>query len=313
MQTVSIHSFWNAIRIIVATLRAGFFPASIVPVTLGATLAFYKTSRWDWGLFGWTVLGIVFVHAAANMANDYFDHKSGNDDINQTFLHPFSGGSRTIQNGLITPRQVAQLSSVCLVLSLAVAARLVAWVGFPVLLPAIAGIATGYFYTAPPWKLASRGWGEIIVGLDFGILPVVGSYYVQTGEWSWTAVLFSLPIAILIMAVLFVNQFPDYDADKAVGKNNWLVRLGRHRGTHLYATLMTAWVIGLLLAIWPGGAPKTLLLGLAGILIAIPAIQTVRMYHDVPEKMAPACRLTISLHTGIGIVMCTTLALSSSQ
>lgn len=297
------------VPIVLRTLRAEFFPASFLPVALGAVLAFRHAGRVDWGLFAWTALGVVSLHGASNVANDYFDHRSGCDQINQTFIRPFTGGSRTVQEGLITPRGLVALSLGCLFLAILAAVFLAVRTGPAVLWLGAAGALLGFLYTAPPLRLAARGWGEVVVGVSFGVLPTVGSYFVQTGEWSWAPVRMSLPIAFLIVAILVVNQFPDYEADLAVGKCNWVVRLGRRRAAILYAALMAAWPLVLLLAVWPGGAPKLVLLALAGILPAALAARAVFRYRELPGKLAPACALTGGLHAGVGIIICAALLL----
>jgi len=297
-------------QILLRTLRAEFFPASILPVALGAVLAFKSTGRIDWGLLTATILGVVGLHGAGNVANDYFDHKSGNDDINQTFIRPFTGGSRTVQQGLITPRGLVALSLGCLALAVLAAIYLVFQTGVQVLLLGAVGVLIAYAYSAPPFRLSARGWGEIVIGLNFGVLPVWGSYFVQTGEWSRIPVLWSLPLMVLIVAVLVVNQFPDFTADEMVAKRNWVVRLGRDRGAVLYALLMCTWPMMLVLAVWPGGAPKMILLALAGLLPAVAAVRTVFKYRHRPDKLAPACALTGLLHAGVGLVLCVSLLLS---
>ncbi len=297
----------HVVRIILRTLRAEFFPASMIPVALGAVLAFNRTGRWDGGLFAWSLLGVVGLNAAANVANDFFDCRSGNDAINKTYIRPFSGGSRTVQDGLITPRGLIILALCGLAPALVAGVVLLVRTGWPVLWLGCAGMLLGYFYTAPPIRLAARGLGEVAVGLAFGALPTAGSYFVQTGAWSWTPVWMSLTPSILIVAVLVVNQFPDYEADMAVGKNNWVIRLGRRRAAGLYAALMAAWPVALVLTVWPGGAPKPILWALSGLCLAIPATWVLFSHKDHPEKLVPACALTSTLHVGVGLMMCAAL------
>lgn len=294
-------------RVLFTTLRAAFFPASVVPVILGALLARRQTGMWDWGLLAWTLTGILLMHAAANVGNDFFDHWSGNDDGNRSFIPPFTGGSRTVQDGLITSRGLAVLAAICFAGFLAVAIGLSRRVGAPVLWLGAAGAATGILYTAPPVMLAARGLGEIVVALDFAVLPSLGAYFVQSGQWSWRPVWVSLPVAILIVAILVVNQFPDYEADRAVGKRNWVVRLGRPRAALLYSGLMAAWPLALVLVVAFGGAPRMMLFGLAGLALAIPAARTVLRHHSAPHRLRPACALTVALHAGVGAILCVSL------
>lgn len=296
-----------AARVILSTLRADFFPGSIIPVVLGSLLALRATGSWHWGLFGWTLAGAVLMHAAANVSNDYFDYRSGNDAANRTFIRPFTGGSRTVLQGLITPRGLALLAATCFLGFLVVAAYLTWRVGPQILWLGAVGAATGILYTAPPVRLVARGLGEPVVALDFAVLPTLGAYFVQTGTWSWLPVWASLPVAILILAVLFVNQFPDYEADKSVGKNNWVVRLGRPRAAVLDGWLMAAWPVALILAVTVGGAPKVLLVGLTGIPVAFLAARALLRNYEAPDKLKPACALTVALHAGVGILMCAAL------
>jgi 1,4-dihydroxy-2-naphthoate polyprenyltransferase len=112
---------------------------------------------------------------------------------------------------------------------------------------------------------------------------------------------------VLIVAVVVANQFPDYEADRAVGKNNLVVRLGTRRGAILYAALIGAWIVALFLAVWPGGAPVTVLAALSGLALALPATRVVLNHHDEPGKLGPACALTVALHAVSGIIMCAVL------
>ena len=302
--------FARRAKTIAATMRAEFLPASLIPVAAGSLLGARQTGHMDWGLFGWTAAGVALLHTSANVANDYFDHRSGNDAINTDFVRPFTGGSRTVQAGLISPAGLLTLALICAVLSLGPALYLAARVGPWVLALGAFGAASGWFYTAPPLRLTSRGLGETTIAVDFGILPVVGAYCVQTGRWSWLPVWVSLPLALLIVAVLFVNQFPDVKADEAVGKRNWVVRLGRRRAARVYALLMAAWPLALIGAVWAGGAPKMVLLALAGIPVGIAAARAVFRNRDTPPAMAGACAMTVSLHAGVGVLMCVGLMLS---
>jgi 1,4-dihydroxy-2-naphthoate octaprenyltransferase len=297
-------------KTLAVTMRAEFLPASLAPVAVGALLGARQAGEMDWGLFGWTAAGVALLHVSANVANDYFDYRSGNDAINTDFIRPFTGGSRTAQAGLISPAGLLVLALICAALSLGPALYLAARVGPWVLALGAFGAASGWLYTAPPIRLAARGWGEAVVAVDFGVLPVVGAYLVQTGRWSWLPVWVSLPLAVLIVAVLFVNQFPDVNADEAVGKRNWVVRLGARRASMVYALLMWSWPLVLIGAVWAGGAPKTMLLALAGIPVGILAARAVFRNCDAPSAMAGVCAMTVALHAGVGALMCIGLMLS---
>ena len=289
-------------------LRAEFLPASLVPVCVGAALAFNRTGRWHGALFLWTLAGVALLHLGANVLNDYSDHLSGNDAGNRDFVRPFTGGSRLIQQGLLRPADVLILAVVLLAAGAAAGLFIAHRTGPAALVLGFIALAGGVAYSAAPFRLSARGWGEIAIGLLFGVLPVVGSAYVQTGRVSVEAAMVSLPIAVLILAVVFVNQFQDSAADAAAGKRHWVVRLGRRRAARVYAGLMALWVVILGVEICTGILPRAaawvLPIGLAG----VPAARTVLAHYDSPRDLTPANALTAVIHLAAGVGIAVALA-----
>lgn len=164
-------------------------------------------------------------------------------------------------------------------------------------------MATSFFYTAPPVKLVHRGIGEIFVGLNFGTLTTLGTYYVQTQELSWAPVIASLPVAILILLVLYINEFQDYNADKAVGKLHWVARMGRQAASKGYTIMLSSvyflialGVVTRALSVWSFTAFLT-------IPLAVKAIKIARREYDNPAALTPANALTIQLHLIIGLLL----------
>ncbi len=218
-------------------MRAPFFTATIVPVALGASVFYYQTGVFHWPYFWLSLLGAILAHAGTNVANDYSDHITRNDEVNKLFS-PFNGGSRVIQAGLMSPTQ-AFVYAIALFTG-------VVWIGLtlntnlhgayfalsPLLWIGITGVALGIFYTANPFRLSYHGLGDIAVMLGFGPVMALGTHYVQKQAlipmevWQYhPAIIASIPVAILIGLVLFINGFQDYVADRAVGKRTWVVRL----------------------------------------------------------------------------------------
>lgn len=296
-------AFFNLLR----ELRAPFFTASIMPVLAGCAMAYYHTGRWDWTLFFLTLLGVVAIHAGANTANDYFDHVSGNDAANHDYVRPFTGGSRMIQNRLLTPRAVLGLSASCFALGVLAGAWLFLLAGGPILWLGAAGLAGGFFYSAPPIKLGARGLGEPVVALLFGCLPAMGAYYIQAGRFSFDLFVLSLSLSVLILMVLFINEFQDSRADGAVGKRTWVVRLGTGRAARAYAAMMALWPLPILLATAAGRAPAGMYIALVPLLLAIPVLPRVLRCHDQPRLLAPANAATIILHLAVSLIMAAVL------
>ena len=162
-------------------LRAAFLPASLLAVFMGTALAFYRTGRWHWPLFLACTAGVAAVHAGANVLNDYFDHIGGSDKVNTDFVRPFTGGRRLIQQGRLTPREVCTFGLALLAVGVAIGLSLVWWRGIGVLAFLAPAILVAAAYSVPRVGLAARGLGEVAVALVFGVLTVMGSFYVQTG------------------------------------------------------------------------------------------------------------------------------------
>lgn len=212
---------WLALR----TTRLPFLSATIVPVLVGIAIA-ARNGAFDLPTAILTVIGASFVQLGLNVANDVFDTALGADDANVTPTQ-YSGGSRVIQYGLVSFRQMAGLATIFYVAAGLVGILLLALRGSPALLIiGILGFIVSIGYTAPPLKFVYRGLGEIAVALGFGPLMLLGAYVVQTrGQLSWEPVVASLPIALLVALILYVNEIPDRRGDARAGKRTLPVRL----------------------------------------------------------------------------------------
>ncbi|MBI5875113.1 MAG: prenyltransferase [Deltaproteobacteria bacterium] len=283
--------------------RPQFFTAIILPVGLGAAVAWHEHKIFFLGYFLLSLLAAIFYHAGINVLNDYFDYLNGTDNINATGLTPFTGGSRMIQNGVMTPRETYLLGIICLMLGSAIGIYLVYERGALLLLIGVIGFLSGYFYTAPPLFLVGKGLGELLVGLNFGLLSVIGSYYVQAQSISIGAAFASLPLAFLIAAILYINEFPDYDADKAVGKNHLVARLGKKKARWGFVLLVagayTSIISGVILHVMP---VISLLAVIAGI-FGVKAVNGLFKNYDKFKELIPSIKATILCHLATGVAL----------
>lgn len=221
-------------------LRAPFLTASIIPVLVGTSLAYSTANVFHPILFVLAVLGMISLHTGANIANDYFDHTSGNDWLNKN-VTPFSGGSQFIQRGLLSPKSV--LVAAWIALSIGILTGIAIFImtkSFFVLALGLTGLLGGYFYTASPVRIGYRGAGELIIGLLFGLLPVYGSYYLQTRTIDFVPFIPGLIVAMLIFLVILINEFPDYAADSAVNKKTLVVIFGNVVTAQIYRIVLLA-------------------------------------------------------------------------
>ena len=277
-------------------LRAPFLTATLVSIILGTTIAWVRSDAFNIGYFLLALVGGIFLHLGANVSNDYFDHKSGNDEVNKDFVRPFSGGSRTIQLGLLSPREVLAGALLFYAAAIVIGAYFTLTVGPVVIVLGLIGVISGFFYTAPFLNWASKGFGEILVGVNFGALMTLGAYYVQTGIVSVEPLAASIPVSLLIAAILYINEFPDYTADKAVGKRTWVVRLGRGKAVYGYAAIVLGSYGFVLLNSLLGITPLQALFALIPLPLALIAVKHAFKFHSEPRKLALANALNIVFH-----------------
>lgn len=293
--------------------RAPFLSATAVAVLTGAAAVFAITGGLSWGLFGLTLLGTLLLHLFANTANDYYDWKSGTDQANTDYIVPFTGGSRSIELGLITPPGLLRLSIGFLVAAVAVGALLIVLqpaAGAGIATVGLIGAAIAFFYTAPPLRLVARkGLGEVVLGLAFGPLLTLGTATVLTGELSWVYALYGLVPGLLTTAILWINEFPDMEGDRATGKLNLVATLGWESARGGYVVLLgaaAATVVGLVAA---GLAP---IWALAALLATPLAVKAGRILYSTraPAALRPACAATIQLQLVAGLLFAVGVALT---
>lgn len=285
--------------------RLPFLTASLIPALLAAAWVTATPGAPDpfpWGLFALVMGGAAFLHLAANLFNDYFDWTSGTDPENNDYFLPFSGGSRSIELGLVTPRQLAVLGSLALLVAAGCGVA-VALMGRPLVFAfGAAGALSGFFYTAPPLRLAARrGLGELFVGLNFGPLMTAGAAYALRGTLTPEDFLVGIPMGLLTTAILWVNEFPDTPADVRAGKVHLVAALGLSKARWGYLVLLaSAYGAAVALAL-TGIAPTGSLLVLLAVPIAAwTGSMVVRRYAD--RSLAKASAGTIALHLVSGLL-----------
>jgi 1,4-dihydroxy-2-naphthoate octaprenyltransferase len=247
------------------------------------------------------------LQAGANIASDYFDHISRNDWLNKN-VTPFSGGSRFIQDGRLSPKAMllAALFYLAFGAAMGVIILLITQSIF-ILALGLLGLLGAFFYTAPPLKLGYRGIGEIVIAFLFGILPVYGSYYLQAGTIDLIPLAAGCIVGILVFLIIFANEFPDLAADAAVDKKTLVVRFGIPASVWIYRiTVISTFIIAIAGVVFvPSALWSTLLYFLFGLPVAVAAISfaNVRGFSTPGPTQHRACAITILLH----LIGCLTL------
>ena len=285
-------------------MRLPFLTATFVPLLVGAAVANFLGYDVSWGWLGLTVLGGSLLHIGTNTANDYFDHTSGTDEANYNYMVPYSGGSRSIQMGLISAKGMLTVSLVAFLLSAVVGVPLIQKAGMDVLWLGLIGFVSGFFYTAPPFRFASRkGLGELLIGLNFGPLMVAGSALVQTGQILPEALLAGIPIGLLVAAIVYMNEFPDHDGDKATGKDTLIVVFGLEQARLGYVFLVVGAFVSIIVMALNGTLPMLSLIALPAAYLGIRAVQTLYKYYN-DRLLLPANAGTINMHLVTGLLFC---------
>jgi 1,4-dihydroxy-2-naphthoate octaprenyltransferase len=254
-----------------------------------------------------TLLFALLAHGGANVVNDYYDAKSGCDAANDERVFPFTGGSRVIQNGLLSLQEAGVFGYALLAVVIPAGLWLTAVSGPGLIGIGLAGLLTGWAYSAPPFKLQSRGLGEYGITAAW-LLIVVGSDFVQRHEFSFTPIAAGLGFALLVANVLYINQFPDVKADAQAGKRTLVVRLGVQRarwGYAFIALLCYGWVSAMILL---GHLPVVALISLLPAIASFKAAQNLARHAAQPMQLVPGIKLTILAASLHGLLLAAALA-----
>jgi 1,4-dihydroxy-2-naphthoate octaprenyltransferase len=202
-------------------IRIRFLLASVIAVSNGLAITYWKYSTIDPVYAILTYVGVVFLHASVDLLNDYWDYKRGIDIA--TKRTKFSGGTGVLPENLLKPRTVYIAGLVFLILGASIGAYFIAIRGVTIAIILGFAVIAIYFYST---RIVNAGLGELFVAIK-GAMIVVGSLYVQNATLEPAAIYGGAIVGILSATVLFINSFPDYEADKSKGRRTLVIILGR--------------------------------------------------------------------------------------
>src|SRR5688500_16625547 len=261
----------STLKLWLVAARPRTLPAAVAPVLVGTALAqsegTFKPLR-----FACALIGSIFIQVGTNLANDYSDARRGADTDDRL------GPVRVTAGGLMPPRQVLVGTYVAFGIAVAAGAYLIAVAGWELLLVGVASIVAGVLYTGGPKPYGYEGLGELFVFLFFGVVAVVGSYFVQTEELTRAAFDLSVPVGLLAAAILVVNNVRDIDTDRRAGKRTLAVRIGREKARRLFVLMIAFAYIALIGIVFELSA--WVLLPLLTIPLAVPLVRTVQSRTD---------------------------------
>lgn len=272
----------------ILSIRPRTLPASIAPVIVGTAAAAFDNRFVALPALA-ALIGAVLLQIGVNLANDYFDHQRGIDTAERL------GPVRVTQSGLISPVRVKRAMMGTLAAAAAAGLYLSCIAGWPVLIIGTASILAALAYSGGPYPLASHGLGDLLVFIFFGPVAVCGTYYVQalrlTGQVAWL----SLPIGLLITAIMVVNNLRDIPTDAKSGKKTLAVILGV-RQTRLEYIFLMAGAYGMPVVLFlTADLAGWILLPLLSVPLAIPVLQSVRCGEGSQLNNALARTAALSL------------------
>jgi 1,4-dihydroxy-2-naphthoate polyprenyltransferase len=222
-------------------IRIKFLLASIIAVTNGIAISYWKTGELDFGYAILTYFGIIFLHISVDLLNDYWDFKRGIDT--NTKRTKYSGGTGVIPENLINSKLIYCAGVIFLIMGGLIGLYFVTIKGIIILILLIFAIISIYFYST---NIVNAGLGELFVAIK-GSMIVLGSYYIQSDQIDLTSIYVGIIIGLLSAVVLLVTSFPDYEADKKSGRRTLVIVMGKENSIKLYITIVTityAMIIG---------------------------------------------------------------------
>lgn len=261
---------WRRLGAYYEVCRPFSLSASGVPVLAAGALA-WGNGLFDAVLFVAALVGALCLHMGTNVTNEIFDVRNGVDTITSP------RASQALLKGRLTEREAFGLAAVFFGVAILIGVYLLTQRGLPVLLFGIAGLVAGYGYTAPPFNLKYRALGLPLVFFMFGPLMTVGTYYVVTGSFSWQAVIVSIPVGLLVTAILHGNEWRDITDDKRYGIGTLSSWMGSRKAYRVYVGLIVAAYIALAVAVLFGWLPTTTLLAMLSLPLFVRAIRNAEL------------------------------------
>ena len=304
--------FQNPFARYFAATRPAFLTASLMACLIGLATAWHGGLEFDIPLALVTLLFGLLAHAGVNVLNDYYDALNGTDAQNTERVFPFTGGSRFIQNGVLTLAQTRNFGFALMACVAAAGLWLMARSAPHLMYVGLAGLFVGWAYSAPPFRLNSRGLGEFCVAAGF-LAITVGTDFVLRKEFASAPFIGGLSYALLVTNLLYINQFPDRVADTAAGKLHWVARLEVQHARWGYALIVLLAYAWLLLSVLLGWLPLLALLVLLALPFSVKAACLLFRHAAQPQQLGDAIKLTIGAMMTHGTLLSLALILSKGN
>jgi 1,4-dihydroxy-2-naphthoate octaprenyltransferase len=285
--------------------RVPFLSVGVLPLILGFVLAWRWGYKGPLGLYVLSTLTVILIMWMAYYLGEWNDFKG--DQLNRSF-NRYSGGSRVLVEGLLSPWTSLLFGYACLMI--AILAGLYIYLryrtGFWTLLLGGIGIFSGFFYSGKPFRWSYRGVGEILIGFCYGWLTIGTGFYLFAGFFSHQILFLSIPVGLSVFNVILINEFPDEEADRAVRKRNLVVRFGKERMRDLYIglSILTGLSFVRLMRLFDPTPTWLFLLSGIPLLLILWNLMIVWRGHDPSSKrLESICRNTLLVNLSITMIL----------
>jgi 1,4-dihydroxy-2-naphthoate octaprenyltransferase len=287
-------------------IRPFSFTASTVPVAAGGALAALD-GRLDWPLLVGALLAAMLLHIGTNVTNEIYDVRKGIDSITSP------RASHALLKGRLSEREAFGLVIAAFTASVGIGLWLLAVRGWPVAVFGLLGLVGGLGYTAPPLQYKFHALGPPLVFLLMGPLMVVGAYYVSSGSFTWKALVASIPVGLLVTAILQGNEWRDVSEDARAGISTLSIRAGRRFAHQLYLALVIGAYLTLALAVAIDSLPPLSLLAMLSLPLLVRAIRASELGASGQQRAIAMIDLeTAQLHAAFGFLLVAGLALAAA-
>jgi 1,4-dihydroxy-2-naphthoate polyprenyltransferase len=278
-------------------IRVRFLLASIIAVSTGITIGYWRTGQIEPLNAALTYVGVIFLHASVDLLNDYWDHRRGID--NATSRTKFSGGTGVLPEKLLTPNAVYRAGIIFLILGAAIGSYFVLTKGVTVAIILGFAVIAIYFYST---SIVDAGLGELFVAIK-GAMIVLGSFYVQTAKIDPAAIMIGAVVGLLSATVLFINAFPDYSADKSGGRRTLVIILGKYRAARIFPLFFLSAYGMIVASVLVGYANIYALASLASAPFAVKSLIKVQTSNLERNEWVPAMSSTVMYSRITGFVL----------
>jgi 1,4-dihydroxy-2-naphthoate octaprenyltransferase len=288
---------WRKFSAFVEIARPFSFTASSIPVLAAAALAFTQ-SKFEPVTFWLALAASVLLHVGTNVTNEIYDVRNGVDSITSP------RASMALLKGRLTEKEAFGFSGGAFLLALLLGIGLIALRGWPVALLGLIGLLLGFGYTAPPFQYKYKALGLPLVFILMGPLMVLGAYYVITGGLAWTPFIVSLPIGLLVTAILHGNEWRDISDDARYGIGTLSALLGRKWAHIAFISLVTGAYLAVVVSVLLHALPEASLLSLLSLPFLVRSIRSSELGINGQQRAIAKIDLeTAQLHAAFGILL----------